>query len=103
MKNIMLMAGAMLVLTSAAFARPDHDKKPATPKEIHCAVMKDHTVNIKEATAKKMYADYKGRRYFFCCAGCPGDFKKDSAKFAKSGESIPTPKTTAPAPPKKKS
>ncbi len=96
MKNVMLMAGAMLVLTSAAFAGPPA-KKPA-PKaaktEVACAVMHDHKVNIKEATGKKMYADYKGHRYFFCCAGCPAEFKKDPAKVAKGAESIPTPKAT---------
>ena len=27
--------------------------------------------------------DYKGKSYFFCCAGCIGDFEKDPEKFAK--------------------
>lgn len=62
------------------------------PKELPCAVMSSHKVNIKDATAKKMFADYKGRRYFFCCAGCPEAFKKNPAKYAKKEISIPTPK-----------
>src|SRR5207249_353403 len=90
MKRVMLLSGAMLMLASAAFAGPP-SKKPAEKTEIHCAVMKD-TVNIKKATAEKMFADYKGRRYFFCCGSCPAKFKEDPAKYAKS-ESIPTPKT----------
>jgi YHS domain-containing protein len=104
MKNIMLMAGAMLVLTSAAFAWPDHDKKPVAKggkTEVHCAVMIKDPVNIKKATADKMFADYKGRRYFFCCAGCPAAFKANPAKYAKN-ESIPTPKA-APKPKKSRS
>ncbi|MCC7433284.1 MAG: YHS domain-containing protein [Methanoregulaceae archaeon] len=53
--------------------------------------MSDHKVNIAKATKEKMFADYKGRRYFFCCAGCKPAFSKDPAKYAKA-PSIPTPK-----------
>jgi YHS domain-containing protein len=84
MKAVWSLAGAMMVLSVAAFAAPDK-------KEVACAVMPDHKVNIAEATKNKMFADYKGRRYFFCCAGCPTAFKKDPAKYAKA-DSIPTPK-----------
>lgn len=83
----LLLSGAMLVLATAAFAGPGKGEKT----EVECAVMKGHKVNVKEATGKKMFSDYKGRRYFFCCAGCPDQFKKEPAKFAKA-ESIPTPK-----------
>lgn len=76
-----------LAVCGAAIATP---KNPTT---ISCAVMSNNKVNIANATKKHMYADYKGRRYFFCCAGCPAAFKADPAKFAKSA-SIPTPKAT---------
>jgi YHS domain-containing protein len=85
---------ALLAATATVLAVPAlaDDKKPAkNPTEITCAVMPKDKVNIKEATEKKMFADYKGRRYFFCCAGCPGAFKKDPEKYAKA-PSIPTPK-----------
>lgn len=66
--------------------------KPApAPKTIKCAVMPNDDVDVAKATKDKMYADYKGRRYFFCCAGCPDAFKKNPAKFAKNA-SLPTPK-----------
>lgn len=61
------------------------------PKEIACAVMPGDKVNIKKATKSKMFSDYKGRRYFFCCAGCKPTFEKDPAKFAKA-PSVKTPK-----------
>jgi YHS domain-containing protein len=64
---------------------------PKTPKTISCAVMPSNKVDVAKATKNHMYADYKGRRYFFCCAGCPQDFKKDPAKYAKSA-SIAIPK-----------
>ena len=92
MKKLILVAGAAIMIAPAALAVPDKTKQPpATPKELHCPVMTASKVNIKDATGKKMFADYKGRRYFFCCAGCPPAFKKEPAKYAK-GESIPTPK-----------
>jgi len=30
---------------------------------------------------KKAYTDYNGKRVYFCCAGCPTEFKKDPAKY----------------------
>ena len=83
-KVILSLAATALMLT--AFAQK-------APKEIGCAVMTSHKVNIEKATKAKMFADYKGKRYFFCCGGCPAEFKKDPAKF-KSAPSIPTPKAS---------
>jgi len=63
----------------------------AGSKMIPCAVMTKNKVDIAKATKSKMYADYKGNRYFFCCGGCPEEFAKDPSKFAKAPH-IPTPK-----------
>jgi len=30
--------------------------------------------------------DYKGKSYYFCCAHCVGDFKKNPDKYAAAGE-----------------
>jgi len=91
MKN-MLLTGAMLTLAVAAIAGPPKEKKGATPTTIKCAVMSQRDVNVKEATDKKMFADYKGNRYFFCCGGCPSEFAKNKDKFAKTAAHIPIPK-----------
>jgi len=85
-----ILAIAAVAALSVAQGTP---KKPAPiPKTIPCPVMKNSKVDIAKATKIKMFADYKGRRYFFCCAGCPEAFKANPAKFAKL-PSIPTPKT----------
>ncbi|HZO88985.1 MAG TPA: YHS domain-containing protein [Chthonomonadaceae bacterium] len=94
MKQFLLWTGALLTLASAALAAPPKEKgkkNPTTPTTISCAVMKGDMVNIKQATAKHMYADYKGNRYFFCCAACPTAFKQNPQKYAKNAH-IPTPK-----------
>ena len=81
------LALLIAVATVSAFAGPGKDK---TPKTIKCAVT-GGDVNIADATKSHMFSDYKGKRYFFCCNGCPQTFAKDKAKYSK-GPSIPTPK-----------
>ncbi len=90
MKKIILFSGAMVLLASMAVAGPPK-KAAKTPASIKCAVMPSNDVNVKDATSKKMFADYKGSRYFFCCGGCPDSFKADPAKYA-SAAHIATPK-----------
>lgn len=91
MNKIAILALVTAVAAGSAFAQGTKKKAPATPKTIACAVMPDDQVDIAKATKSKMFADYKGRRYFFCCAGCPGAFKANPDKFAKA-PSIATPK-----------
>ena len=77
----------ILILVAAFSLASGADNKKT---EIKCAVQ-GIKINIAEAMKDHMYADYKGRRYFFCCSGCPETFKQDPEKY-KSAESIPTPK-----------
>ena len=32
---------------------------------------------------KRYFTDYKGKRIYFCCAGCPDEFRKDPEKYMK--------------------
>jgi YHS domain-containing protein len=93
MKHAFTLASLGLLLVSGAFAgQTKKPNKPAKqPTSIKCAVETGNNVNIAQATKSHMYADYKGNRYFFCCDGCPQQFKANPAKFAKSAH-IPTPK-----------
>lgn len=34
----------------------------------------------------KVYSDYKGKRIYFCCAECKGQFEKDPEKYLKKME-----------------
>ena len=49
-------------------------------------------VNVARLTAQKKYADYKGKRYYFGCANCRVEFKKNPAKYAASHTGFPIPK-----------
>ena len=35
---------------------------------------------------KKVYADYQGKRVYFCCSSCREEFKKDPEKYIKKLE-----------------
>jgi len=38
-------------------------------------------VSGKKLDKKEVYLDYEGRRIYFCCEGCPREFKKKPEKF----------------------
>lgn len=87
-----LLGGALVALAAPAVAGPSKGKhKPAVPARIKCAVMTSMYVNVKQATKAKMYADYKGGRYFFCCLACPRMFKGSPARYASNPHiAVPT-------------
>lgn len=71
--------------------------KPKLVPQTTCPVMTGNPIN------KKFYADYKGKRVYFCCDMCPATFKKDPEKYLKileaSGQSVETvlvPQTNCP-------
>lgn len=90
MKKFALLALASLTVMASAQTKPKTPTK--APAKISCAVMKGDMTLIAEATKAKRFADYKGRRYFFCCPMCIDSFKKDPTKYTKTAPSIPTPK-----------
>lgn len=82
MKRALFALLAVSVIASGAFAGP---------KTIKCPVMTANTVDIATATKVNRFADFKGRRYYFCCNLCPQAFKADPKRYAKNA-SIPKPK-----------
>ncbi|MBT2597979.1 YHS domain-containing protein [Arthrobacter sp. ISL-72] len=49
-----------------------------------CQVMAGTPVVKAEAEAKGLYRDYKGQRYWFCCAGCGPAFDAAPDKYAQA-------------------
>jgi YHS domain-containing protein len=62
--NIFVALALMLSFASAALAET----------QATCPVM-GGTIN------KELYADYDGKRVYFCCPYCDGEFKKDPQKY----------------------
>jgi YHS domain-containing protein len=52
-----------------------HSKQKLVPQKT-CPVMGNQI-------DKSVYVDYKGKRVYFCCAGCPETFKADPEKYLK--------------------
>ena len=51
---------------------------------------------------KSVYADYQGKRIYFCCKGCDAEFKKDPEKYMKKLQEEGVTLEPAPAGPAKK-
>ncbi len=90
----------ILVLTLAAFAAGSvwaADAKPAPPAmtQTKCPVLGG---NIN----KQVYADYQGKRIYFCCAGCDQEFKQNPEKYMKKLEEQGVVLEPSPAAPPKK-
>ena len=52
---------------------------PITSEVYYCPIMDDATTFAEAAS----YADYKGVRYFLCCAACVRKFRTDPVKYSK--------------------
>ena len=91
MKKIIVIILLAIVLFSmnSSFAKTkvDHYKhsKMTTTKEaskfkyVKCAVT-GTKIDPSKAYSKTVY---KGKTYYFCCAGCPEEFKKNPKKYIK--------------------
>lgn len=82
MKRILLAAAALTLTAGIASAGPGakSPKKPAAVSAV-CPVMNAKIANVSKASGKSVY---KGKTYYFCCAGCKPAFDKNPAKFAKA-------------------
>jgi YHS domain-containing protein len=72
-----LSAGALAAFAEAATGAVAADQPSITGQaQTACPVMGN-------PIDKKLYADYKGKRVFFCCGMCPKMFAKDPEKYMK--------------------
>ena len=57
-----------------------------TNEQVLCPVMKS---SVRKELSEKMgwVREYKGKTYYFCCAGCPEQFDKDPEKYLKENAS----------------
>ena len=85
MKHFILTLAALTVLAGAATAHPGHQHaKPhtkAAQTALICPVTGDKIASTKAAVG---HSTFKGKTYYFCCAGCKPRFDKDPAKFIKN-------------------
>lgn len=81
----MMVLFSLLVLSVFVFAETPttnaHPDKVVVQKkaQTQCPI-------LGNAIDKKVYADHKGKRVYFCCSGCISEFKKDPDAFIKKME-----------------
>lgn len=56
--------------------------QPAPQAETTCPVMPGSTVIKAIAEQAGLFRDYRGRRYWFCCASCGPRFDRNPEKYA---------------------
>ncbi|OGC04580.1 hypothetical protein A3H38_02805 [candidate division WOR-1 bacterium RIFCSPLOWO2_02_FULL_46_20] len=93
MRNLLIILIAGILLSGLAwYFIGGHTNQPATMQtqsEMSGAAGSAGTVTCPvtggKIEAAKAYAKtvYKGKTYYFCCAGCPEEFKKNPEKYAK--------------------
>lgn len=91
MKNIVIGFVIVIVIALGAWyflsrpaPQPTMPVRPmengAVSEETHCPVTGE---KVDPATAK-LKTVYKGKTYYFCCPGCPEEFKKNPEKYLKN-------------------
>jgi len=83
-KNIKTL---ILALTLTAFAAGSlwatDPKAPPEAKPAPQATAQTKCPVLAGDINREIYVDYKGKRIYFCCAGCDEEFKKDPEKYLK--------------------
>ena len=79
MKSIKMIGLAMLITLFAVGYVLAEGKTVKEDSQTTCPVM-GGTIN------KELYADYEGKRVYFCCEGCAPEFQKDPDKYIKKLE-----------------
>ncbi len=85
MKRLLLAITVLAGVPGAAFAHTHHGQPPVVaPKKrpvLICPVTGDKIASAKAAAGHSVY---KGKAYYFCCAGCKPRFDKNPAKAARN-------------------
>ena len=93
-KGLMLLVAAMLTTMIVLVGCKKKEEPAAPPQEHEAAVMTEQAAAAAAQIEQKMcpvmtnmkinpdvFTEYKGKKVYFCCEGCPDEFKKDPAKY----------------------
>jgi Cu+-exporting ATPase len=85
MKRIALAALVATFASAAVFAADPSPKAPvktaAAKPNLVCPVTGEKIASVADAVGSSVY---KGKTYYFCCAGCKPMFDKSPAKYVKT-------------------
>ena len=83
--GIVFMLAILLLIGLVALTGCKNKSEPVAPAETEKAV----SVTIQQTTCpimgspinKDMFTEYKGKKVYFCCAGCKEKFEKEPEKY----------------------
>ena len=76
--TIFVLTGVFLL----AGCKKKSEPVPAETKEVVSEVIEQKTCPVMGgAINKKLYTEYKGKKVYFCCAGCKEQFEKEPEKY----------------------
>lgn len=84
--RVLAVAGFMAALGMAGCAEakkaPEAEARAASSEEV--ALKPQETCPVMGGKIDKtIYADYQGKRVYFCCKGCEPEFEQDPEKYLK--------------------
>lgn len=81
MKTIAVVASAVLIVAGVGIAETQEVQPSAKATNVQ-AVKKQTICPIEGGEVRtNLFADFGGKRVYFCCASCPAEFKKNPAKY----------------------
>ncbi len=81
MRNLIIILVAAALLGGLAWYFVGVSSKPApTQVEIVACPVTGEKIDPAKAYAQTVY---KGKTYYFCCAGCPEEFQKNPEKYVR--------------------
>lgn len=74
-----LLVVGLIVLNGCKKSEPT---TPTGPNEVASAAIEQTTCPIMgKAINKDIFTEYKGKKVYFCCAGCKEEFEKEPEKY----------------------
>ena len=82
-KIMLLLASFLLVgLMVLGGCKKSEPAAPPESEEVASAEIEQTTCPVmKGAINKNLFTEYKGKKGYFCCAGCKGKFEKEPEKY----------------------
>ena len=76
---VSLLLAGLIVLNGCKKSKP---AAPVETKEVASAKIEQTTCPIMGGTINKnIFTEYKGKKVYFCCAGCKEKFEKEPEKY----------------------
>ena len=82
-KTVLLLAGFLLVgLIVLDGCKKSEPAAPPESEEVASAAIEQTICPVMEGAIKKnLFTEYKGKKVYFCCAGCKEKFEKEPEKY----------------------